>query len=214
MRSPDRLLVFYLFSFLIISISIALAVTSIASPHWLNAKFYPEDEKGEPVRIAYGLHEKCSSVTESCTPFPELECVNGDREFCNIWRTTSFMMWLSLVILGPTVISYITLIFSSRQKRETGWRMISLLLFFVVAVQIIAMAAVAHLLQTDPNLKRGNWKLGVSWGAATASWIVTFFLLLLTIVVGLRTVPHYALLPASASRQNSVDTPMRRVGAH
>ncbi|KAK9491266.1 hypothetical protein V1508DRAFT_422324 [Lipomyces doorenjongii] len=213
MRTLDRLLIFYLLSFLIIAISITLTVASIATPHWLNAKFYPEDENGEPFRITYGLHEKCSSVTQSCSRFPELECINGDRQFCNIWRTTSFMMWLSLVILGPTVISYITLICSSRQKRESGWHMISLLLFFVVCVQIIAMAAVVHLLRTDPHLKNQNWKLGASWGAATGSWIVTLGLLVLTIVVGLKTVQQYGLLPTTVSRP-SVERPMRRTNMY
>ncbi|KAK9236222.1 hypothetical protein V1525DRAFT_379891 [Lipomyces kononenkoae] len=213
MRTPDRLLIFYVFSFLVILFSSALTVASIAYPHWLNAKFYPEDKNGEPVRIAYGLHEKCSSITQSCTRFPEWECVNGDREFCNIWRTTSFMMWLSLVILGPTVISYITLIFSSRQKRETGWRMIALLLFFIVCVQIVAMSAVVHLLWTDKNLKNQNWKLGLSWTAATSSWIVTLALLVLTIIVGWKTVHQYALLPTNISRP-SVERPMRRTNTY
>ncbi|KAK9369771.1 hypothetical protein V1509DRAFT_619055 [Lipomyces kononenkoae] len=213
MRTPDRLLIFYLFSFIVILVSFALTVTSIAYPHWLNAEFYPEDENGDPARISYGLHYKCSSVTQSCIRFPEWECVNGDREFCNIWRTTSFMMWLSLVILGPTVISYITLIFSSRQKRETGWRMISLLLFFVVCVQIVAISVVVHLLRTDKNLKDRSWKLGLSWGAATLSSIVTLALLVLTLIVGWKTVRQYALLPTNIPRP-SADRPMRRTSMY
>ncbi|KAK9464518.1 hypothetical protein V1512DRAFT_268141 [Lipomyces arxii] len=191
----DRLLVFYLLSFAILTLSFTLTVLSIASPHWLTLTLYPEDVNGLPGKITYGLHQKCSSITETCTPFPSEECATGDRQFCNIWRTTSFMMWLSLVILGPVVVSYITLIFSTRQKREIGWRIISLLLSFVVAVQIIAMSAVVWLIGHDPNLKSQTWKLGVSWGAATGSWIITLWLMVMTVLVGIKTVPEYTLLP-------------------
>ncbi|KAK9477865.1 hypothetical protein V1514DRAFT_332721 [Lipomyces japonicus] len=187
----DRLLFFYLFSVAVISFAIALTITAIVTPHWLSARLYPVDDTGQSVKITYGLVQKCSTITNECTPFPMEECTTGDREFCNIWRTTSFMMWLSLVLLGPAVISYATLILSNRQTRETGWRLIGLLLFLIVIVQVVAVSAVVNLLRTDANLQNGNWHIGISWVAATGSVVVVLGLLISTIVIGCKTVPEY-----------------------
>ncbi|KAK7207397.1 hypothetical protein BZA70DRAFT_12141 [Myxozyma melibiosi] len=195
MRINDRLLLFYLVSSAAVAIAIALTVTSIATPHWLTSVSYPEDEDGNPVRITYGLHQKCSSVTGQCVRFPDQECAHGDRQFCTSWRTASFMMWMSLVLLGPVVVSYVTLIFSTRQKRETGWKLIGLLLICTVVVQVVAMASVVYMLGHDDNLRDRSWQLGPSWAAATLSWIVVFATFVATVVVGVKTVPEYSAIP-------------------
>ncbi|KAK9453064.1 hypothetical protein V1511DRAFT_506437 [Dipodascopsis uninucleata] len=187
----EPLLKFYILSFAVTVLSTLLTSYAIASPHWLTARF---EIDGQKVDVAYGLHEKCSSLTGKCVPFPDIECTTGDREFCNIWRTTSFMMWFSLVILGPTLISYVTLLFGSRQLRETGWKMVSILLSLVVFVQLVAMSVVVYMLNTDKNFQYESWRVGCSWAADTASWIIMLALVVFTLIVGKRTVPSYLRL--------------------
>lgn len=131
--------------------------------------------------------------------FPDDECAYGDRQFCTSWRTTSFMMWMSLVLLGPVVVSYFTLTLTTRQIRETGWKLISLLLFLITGVQIVAMASVVYMLHHDKNLRDRSWQLGPSWAAATLSWVVVFCLFVATLFVGWTTVPEYSQIPTYMS---------------
>ncbi|KAK9462283.1 uncharacterized protein V1516DRAFT_674221 [Lipomyces oligophaga] len=198
LSSPkDRLLFFYLISLVVLTGSTALTFAAIYTTHWLVLEIYPADRNGVPMTLSYGLHQQCSSVTGKCVPFPgQKQCADAnDRELCTIWRTTAFMIWLSVVVLGPTLISYLTLLFESRQQREIAWKMISLLLTVISILQVVAVATMAWVPTNYRHLIGQQWKVGSSWGLAVGSAISVIVLLLSTLLIKFYTVPEYQPIP-------------------
>lgn len=59
-----------------------------------------------------------------------------------MWRSVSFLMSFAVVIEGMTLIAYFVILVSGKQARETGWKLLSLLLVFVALVQCAAMGLV------------------------------------------------------------------------
>lgn len=119
----------------------ACTIAAIALPNWI-AFTSPSDH--DPVRVSYGLHQRCSSVTGKCTPFPQDEDCIGDsnRYFCSLYRSTGFFMNFTLVIELACLVAYITVLVGGRGAREVGWKMLAPLLAVVSAGQLIAMALV------------------------------------------------------------------------
>ncbi|WPH01253.1 Hypothetical protein R9X50_00409100 [Acrodontium crateriforme] len=147
----------------------ACTIASIAIPSWVT---YTSPTSHDPIRIRYGLHQRCSSISGKCTPFPQSdECHGEDRYFCSMWRTTGFLMNFSVIMEVVCVVAYITILFGGRQSREAGWKIMSGLLGLVAAGQMIAMALVAYLYEHDNRFFVGS-ELGKSWVLSTVSWSV------------------------------------------
>lgn len=116
----------------------ALTMAAIALPNWISYTA-PTDHK--PIRLTYGLHKRCSSITGRCTPFPQDEDCHGENRYlCNMWRSSGFLMNFSLVMEVVCLVAYITVLLGGRSAREGGWKMISGLLGLVAVGQLIAMA--------------------------------------------------------------------------
>lgn len=119
----------------------ACTIASIALPNWIS--YSSPTDGSDPIRVTYGLHKRCSSITGKCTPFPEYEdCHGDDRWFCSIWRSTGFFMNFSIVLQLACVIAYLTVLVGGRSSREAGWKMVAGLLSTVALGEIISMAMV------------------------------------------------------------------------
>lgn len=120
--------------------SAACTLASVILPYWAT---YTSPTDHEPIRVSYGLHKRCSSITGKCTPFPQDDdCVGDQRAFCSIWRSTGFLVNFSLMAELACIVAYITILFGGRAVRESGWKILAGLLGLVSLGQVIAMALV------------------------------------------------------------------------
>ncbi|KAK3173440.1 hypothetical protein OEA41_006769 [Lepraria neglecta] len=149
----------------------ALTLTSIIVPRWIS--WDSETPSGE--RIHYGLHRRCSSLTNSCDHFPQYQDCHGDRYFCSMWRSVGFLMSFAIVLEGMTLITYIVILAGGKQKRESGWKILCGLHVLCGALQLAGMAIIAFLYDNDDRFFPG-WKLDVSWIVCTISWSITYLL--------------------------------------
>ena len=118
----------------------ACTIASVALPNWVS---YTSPTDHDPIRVTYGLHKRCSSITGECKPFPLHEdCYKEDRYFCSMWRSTGFLLNFSLMAELACVVAYITILVGGRQVRESGWKVLAALLGLVAVAELIAMALV------------------------------------------------------------------------
>ena len=109
----------------------------------------PIQSSNSHVHYTYGLHRRCSSISDSCTHFPQYEdCHGEDRYFCSMWRSIGFLMSFAVLLEGMILVAYTTVLVGGRQKRETGWKILSFLLVLAGVVQCASMALVV----SDPNV--------------------------------------------------------------
>lgn len=100
---------------------------------------------GSHIHYTYGLHKRCSSFTHQCNPFPRGEDCAIDRYFCSMWRSSGFLMSFAVVMEGMTLIAFVVVIAGGKQKRESGWKILSGLLGLVGLIQCTTMALVVSL---------------------------------------------------------------------
>ena len=101
---------------------------------------------GVRIHSTYGLHQLCSSLTKTCEPFPRYEdCQGSNRYFCSMWRSVGWMMSFAVVLEGMTLVAYVAILAGGRQKRESGWKVLSFLLMLTAVVQCAGMAIVVRL---------------------------------------------------------------------
>ena len=118
----------------------ACPIASIALPNWVS---YTSPTDNDPIRVTYGLHKRCSSITGSCTPFPQDEdCHGSDRPFCSMWRSTGFLMNFTVVVGLATLVTYIVILVGGRGTREVGTKVLSGMLGLMGVAQLISMALV------------------------------------------------------------------------
>jgi hypothetical protein len=118
----------------------ACTLASVALPNWVT---YTSPTEHEPIKVSYGLHKRCSSITGKCNTFPRDEdCVGANQYFCSMWRSTGFFMNFSLMVELACIVAYVTILFGGRQVRESGWRILAGLLSLVALGQLVAMSLV------------------------------------------------------------------------
>jgi len=169
----------------------AMTITSIILPRWLS--YSPDGE----VEYSYGLHRRCSTVTESCTHFPRFEDCTGDKwSFCSMWRTVGFFMSFAVVIELATLIAYAVIILGGVQCRSKGWKVVCALLAFAGIAQCVSMAVVSFLYDYDERFFKG-WHLDISWILCTVSWsiLVTTAASIIGAVIYLPEEGGYELIP-------------------
>ncbi|KAF2482795.1 hypothetical protein BDY17DRAFT_299179 [Neohortaea acidophila] len=147
----------------------ACTIASILLPNWVS---YTSPTTNDTIRVTYGLHQRCSSITGECRPFPkDDDCQGKDAYFCNMWRSTGFLLNFSVMVELAVVVAYAVILLGGRGKRESGWKVLAGLLGSISAAQLIAMALVAYLYEHDNRFFVG-WELDKSWILCTVSWIV------------------------------------------
>ncbi|OBT92430.1 hypothetical protein VE01_09284 [Pseudogymnoascus verrucosus] len=150
-----------------------LTLTSIFLPNWLtiDSPISPDDR----LRITYGLHRACSSLTNSCRPFPSsTDCLapfSDGPNFCTIWRSAAFLMSFTGILEIVTLITFGIILAGGLQKRAEGWKVLVGLMGVVVLGQVASTAMIAYLLDYDERFFPG-WELGQSWVMGTVSWAV------------------------------------------
>lgn len=86
--------------------------------------------------FSYGLHRRCSSLTDICEPFPQSDdCHGEDRYFCSVWRSVGFLMSFAVVLQGMAVVSYLIILSGGKRLRESGWKALSVLVVLGAIVQ-------------------------------------------------------------------------------
>ncbi|KAF4550500.1 Hypothetical protein D9617_17g047680 [Elsinoe fawcettii] len=167
---PRRLV--YSIGFLAFLAGVALTLTSMALPIWISYTSPPSSSPSTPVRVTYGLHSKCSSLTGGCEPFPtEEDCKGDERAFCSLWRTVGFLMNFSVVLELACCVGFIVVLTGGRGKREGGWKMVGGLMGVVALCEVVGMGIVAFLNDHDVRFQIG-WALDTSTILCTLSWIV------------------------------------------
>ncbi|KAF6224700.1 hypothetical protein HO173_012890 [Letharia columbiana] len=151
----------------------ALTLASIIIPRWIS--WDSETPSGAKIHYTYGLHRRCSSLTNACEYFPHEEDCHGDRYFCSMWRSVGFLTSFTVVLEGMTLITYIVILVGGKQKRESGWKILAGLHLLCGAVECAGMAIVAYLYENDDRFFPG-WKLDISWIFLTISWSVMMLL--------------------------------------
>ncbi|KIN06413.1 hypothetical protein OIDMADRAFT_17303 [Oidiodendron maius Zn] len=147
----------------------AMTLASIIIPNWIG--WQVESPSGKFTKTL-GLHRSCSSLDTTCRSFPQEEDCHVDTTyFCSMWRSVSFMMSAAALFELVTLVAFFILITGGKQKRESGWRVMSFLLVLVGILQCASMAIVAYLFDNDDRFFVG-WKLSESWILCTVSWSV------------------------------------------
>ncbi|KAF2726256.1 hypothetical protein K431DRAFT_259071 [Polychaeton citri CBS 116435] len=167
----------------------ACTIAAIALPNWVSYSSPATIPNSDPIRVTYGLHKRCSSITGRCTHFPQNDECHGseDRYFCNMWRTTGFLMNFVIVMELACLVGYLVILSGGRGAREVGWKVLAGLLSIVTAGELTAMALVAYLYDHDNRFFVG-WALDKSWVLCTVSWCL-LFLNILGVIGGAKLVP-------------------------
>ncbi|KAL2868556.1 uncharacterized protein BJX67DRAFT_349791 [Aspergillus lucknowensis] len=145
-----------------------LSIASIAVPNWVS--YHSEHDS---YHYSYGLHRRCSSLTDTCESFPRREdCVGEDRYFCSMWRSVGFLMSFAVVLEGMAVVAYMIILSGGKQLRESGWKVLSTLILLSAAIQAASMSIVAYLFDNEDRFFVG-WRLDESWIYCTVSWCIS-----------------------------------------
>ncbi|MDI1485198.1 MAG: hypothetical protein OHK93_000335 [Ramalina farinacea] len=156
-------------------------------------------DSGNHIHYTYGLHRRCSSLTHTCSPFPQpVDCAH-DRYFCSMWRSVGFLMSFAVVMEGMTTIAYIVIMAGGKQKRESGWKVLTVLHAVVAVLLGASLSIIAYLYDHDDRFFPG-WRLDTSWVLCTVSFAAVFLIgagllstaLLLPSEAGYELIPNYA----------------------
>ncbi|KAJ5780763.1 hypothetical protein N7457_005923 [Penicillium paradoxum] len=169
-----------------------LTISSIVIPKWVS---YHSVKPAN--HYSYGLHRRCSSLTDTCESFPQNEdCHGEDRYFCSMWRSVGFLMSLAVVVQAMSVVTYLVILSGGKRLRENGWGILSLMVGLSAIVQAAGMSIVAYLFDNEDRFFVG-WKLDQSWVFCLISWCFSLFCAGAVIVAG-KVLPSeggYELIP-------------------
>jgi hypothetical protein len=117
-----------------------MTFASIFIPDWVT--YDAPGKPGGTYHKTIGLHRSCTTG-HGCIHFPTREdCMAKDRYFCSMWRSIGFLMSFAAVLELATIVAYIVVLGGGKQKRETGWKVLSFMLVLVGVVQCASMAIV------------------------------------------------------------------------
>lgn len=70
-----------------------------------------------------------------------------------MWRTVGFLMSFAVVLEGMSVVAYLIVLSGGKRLRESGWKVLSLLIILSALVQAASMSIVVSLF-LSPTLIR------------------------------------------------------------
>ncbi|KAJ5792677.1 uncharacterized protein N7503_008655 [Penicillium pulvis] len=147
--------------------SFGLTISAIVIPKWVS---YHSEKPAH--HYSYGLHRRCSSLSDTCESFPAREdCHGEDRYFCSMWRSVGFLMSFAVVLQGMSIVTYIIILGGGKRLRENGWGVLSILIACSAIVQAASMSIVAYLFDNEDRFFVG-WQLDESWNFCTVSWCI------------------------------------------
>jgi hypothetical protein len=65
-----------------------------------------------------------------------------------MWRTVGFLMSFAVVLQGMSVVAYLIVLSGGKRLRESGWKVLSLLIILSALVQAASMSVVVSLSHT------------------------------------------------------------------
>lgn len=65
-----------------------------------------------------------------------------------MWRTVGFLMSFAVVLEGMSVVAYLIVLSGGKRLRESGWKVLSLLIILSALVQAASMSVVVSLSHT------------------------------------------------------------------
>ncbi|KAF1817574.1 hypothetical protein P152DRAFT_454155 [Eremomyces bilateralis CBS 781.70] len=148
----------------------AMTIASIILPEWIT--YESGSNTDDLIHYSYGLQSRCSSISGTCSPFPQYEdCQGAGRSFCSMWRSVGFLMSFAVILEFACVVAYAVIILGGKGMRDYGWKIVTGLLGLGAMVQCAGMAIVAFLYDHDARFFLG-WRLDTSWILCTVSWSV------------------------------------------
>ncbi|KAF7588732.1 hypothetical protein BBP40_005293 [Aspergillus hancockii] len=113
-----------------------------------------------------------------------------------MWRSVGFLMSFAVVLEGMSIVAYLIILSGGKRLRESGWKVLSLLIVLSAIVQASSMSIVAYLYDNEERFFIG-WKLDESWVYCTVSWFLGLLCAAALILAG-RLLPSeggYELIP-------------------
>ncbi|KAK7423146.1 hypothetical protein QQZ08_009000 [Neonectria magnoliae] len=146
-----------------------MIVVSIWIPNWVS--YSVTTTTGETVEKHIGLHRSCSNLSDPpCRSFPYEElCQDGERYFCDMWRTVGFMASFATILCLAGLVSFAVIMSGGKYKRETGWPFVGAMLTLVSVVEFATISIVAYLYENDDQFTIPGWNLDVSFYLSTTS---------------------------------------------
>jgi hypothetical protein len=83
-------------------------------------------------------------------------------------------MSFAVVLEGMALVAYVIVLSGGKRLRESGWKILSLLIILSAIVQAASMSIVAYLFDNEDRFFVG-WRLDESWIYCTVSWCVSLF---------------------------------------
>ncbi|KAK3373583.1 hypothetical protein B0T24DRAFT_623888 [Lasiosphaeria ovina] len=132
----------------------AMTIAAIVMPRWVS--YSVDTDRGDSLYSNIGLHERCTltrtastaALVEKCVPFPgdneQQQCAAGGGPFCSMWRTAAFLMSLAIVVELATFVAFLIVVAGGKARRESGWRILGVLLGIVAALEFYSMALVTY----------------------------------------------------------------------
>jgi hypothetical protein len=71
-----------------------------------------------------------------------------------MWRTVGFLMSFAVVLQGMSVVAYLIVLSGGKRLRESGWKVLSLLIILSALVQAASMSVVVSLSQHFGSIRR------------------------------------------------------------
>ncbi|KAK6339251.1 hypothetical protein TWF718_008673 [Orbilia javanica] len=179
--------IFYGAAFAAFASASILTLTAITIPRWVS---YTYETSSGPITQTYGLRHRCrtgpGSTPTTCTPFPTPTDCEDSPHFCSLWRSTSYLMDLSLSLSLLTSLSFLIILISSSSNpsaRKKGWKSLVVLLFLTVMCELVAMSLVSYVYENDERFFVG-WRLDVCWVLCVVAWGVGLVVAGLVALVG------------------------------
>ncbi|KAK4050214.1 hypothetical protein OIO90_005196 [Microbotryomycetes sp. JL221] len=103
--------------------------------------------------------------------------------FCDSWVTAGYAQQVALVFGLASVLASLIILLGGRQKRETGWKLISGLLTVEFILLIVSTSLIAHEYRMDDRFYYGS-KLGQGYILSTVAWSLDVVIVGVLLVVG------------------------------
>lgn len=143
-----------------------MTLTAIVEPDWLS--YSVTTPTGGTASRRLGLHRSCASAADPpCRAFPAAgaDCAGtttttatattaggggGPFTSCAAWRSTGFLMSFAAAVELAAVVGFLVIVAGGKRRRETGWRILGVLVAVVAALQFAATALVVRRLLAPP----------------------------------------------------------------
>ncbi|KAN0059738.1 hypothetical protein ACQY0O_008310 [Thecaphora frezii] len=196
----------YALTFLILLLATVLNSWSVWTPNWIRTS----TPSSSPIHYSarYGLTQRCERAyldlpavavaaaangwdkeeRWKCRSFPlaERDC-GDDRTFCAAWRGASYAAQMSFAFLIVALLGLVLILaLNGRQRKQNGWKIVSGCSAIAVALQAVAVGAVADRFNNDDRFYAGS-KLGSAFVVATASLSLVTVTIVGLVIAGIQS---------------------------